>query len=68
MSMSIQKLILIVLLLIFLILLISLLFNLPPFSGNNGLLKVCKFNEVTGANDVCFWRWDPALREPSIYF
>ena len=50
------------------IVIISFIFNLSPLSGNNGLIETCKFNESTEQYDVCFWRWDPASKGPSIYF
>ncbi len=62
------KLLMIIFFLLLLAILASLIFSFPPLVGNNGLLRVCKFNERDGKYDVCFWRWDHTLSQPSIYF
>ncbi|PIU03338.1 hypothetical protein COT44_03910 [Candidatus Shapirobacteria bacterium CG08_land_8_20_14_0_20_39_18] len=60
--------ILIVLFILSGILLLLSLLGVPPLSGRNGLLRVCRFNEQTAKNDVCRWVWDKTLNQPSIYF
>jgi hypothetical protein len=46
-----------------------LVIGFVPLRGNNSsLLRTCGFDEAAGIYSKCFWSWDKALRESSIYF
>ena len=51
------------------VILVLLVIGFAPVRGNNSsLLRTCRFDEASGTYSKCFWSWDKALREPSIYF
>lgn len=51
------------------VILVLLAIGFAPVRGNNSsLLRTCRFDEASGAYSKCFWSWNKALRDPSIYF
>lgn len=44
------------------------LLNTQKYSGSDGLFRSCRYSEVTGKRDECFWLWDRTRNDPSQYF